>query len=307
MTAASDLIEFTQLHRAMKDPDVAHLVIGLNKVVSSRLVTGLHVEADEKDQGVAIRLRLDAGQRILKPVHMCFGLLQEQGIQEIEMDLDVGDDSEIHVMAHCVFPNATDVRHAMDAAIRLRPGARYTYFERHIHSPAGGIRVLPKARIELEPGARFKTDFELIEGRVGLIDIDYETTCHERSVMEMTAKISGKGDDVIKIREVGHLVGEHARGVLTSRVAVRDSARADIYNKLTASAAFARGHVDCQEIITGGGIASAIPIVEVSHPRAHITHEAALGSVDTRQLQTLMARGLSEDQASELIIAGLLS
>ncbi len=38
-----------------------------------------------------------------------------------------------------------------------------------------------------------------------------------------------------------------------------------------------------------------------------MTHEAAIGSVDTKQLETLMARGLDEDAASELIIQGLLS
>ena len=43
------------------------------------------------------------------------------------------------------------------------------------------------------------------------------------------------------------------------------------------------------------------------HPKAHVTHEAAIGSVDSKQLQTLMARGLSEDEAVDLIIQGLLS
>jgi Fe-S cluster assembly scaffold protein SufB len=76
---------------------------------------------------------------------------------------------------------------------------------------------------------------------------------------------------------------------------------------LTADAAFARGHVDCKEIVQDNGVATAVPIVEVHHPKAHITHEAAIGSVDSKQLETLMSRGLSEDDAVELIINGLLS
>ena len=110
-----------------------------------------------------------------------------------------------------------------------------------------------------------------------------------------------------RIKEKGFLVGESARGVLTSRVALRGSATAEIYNKLTATAPFARGHVDCKEIVQDNAIATAIPIVEVSNPKAHITHEAAIGSVDSKQLETLMSRGLSEDEAVELIIQGLLS
>ncbi|MFW6271396.1 MAG: SufD family Fe-S cluster assembly protein, partial [Bacillota bacterium] len=36
-------------------------------------------------------------------------------------------------------------------------------------------------------------------------------------------------------------------------------------------------------------------------------HEAAIGSVDNSQLQTLMARGLDEEEASEVIIQGMLN
>jgi len=48
-------------------------------------------------------------------------------------------------------------------------------------------------------------------------------------------------------------------------------------------------------------------VVEVRNPKAHVTHEAAIGSVDSKQLQTLMSRGLSEEEAVDLIIEGLLS
>jgi Fe-S cluster assembly ATPase SufC len=44
----------------------------------------------------------------------------------------------------------------------------------------------------------------------------------------------------------------------------------------------------------------------VRDSRAHVTHEAAIGSVDNKQLETLLARGLSEDEAVDLIIEGLL-
>ena len=56
----------------------------------------------------------------------------------------------------------------------------------------------------------------------------------------------------------------------------------------------------------GNAVAKAVPVVEVNHPLAHVTHEAAIGSVDSKQLQTLMSRGLDEDAATDLIIEGLL-
>jgi len=58
--------------------------------------------------------------------------------------------------------------------------------------------------------------------------------------------------------------------------------------------------------VQDNAIAKAVPIVEVKHPKAHVTHEAAIGSVDSKQLETLMSRGLTENEAVEFIIQGLL-
>jgi uncharacterized protein len=177
----------------------------------------------------------------------------------------------------------------------------------HVHGRHGGVKVVPKAEVVLEEGAKFHTDFELVKGMVGDIDIEYDAVCHARSVLEMSARISGRGSDKIRIHEKARLVGDHARGVLVSNIAVREQASALIKNTLVAQAPHARGHVDCKEIVQGGARAEAIPIVSVEDPKAHVTHEAAIGSVDSKQLETLMARGLNEDEATDLIIEGLLS
>lgn len=286
---------------------IAHLTIHHNQVVGVNLIPGLEAETEEIENGIKIDLLIKEGTIIENPVQMCFGMLPETGIQQIVMNVRIEDNARISVIAHCSFPNAVDIIHKMDAQINVGQNSTYTYYERHIHGEHGGIKVIPKAKVILENGAKFKTEFELLKGRVGLIDIDYETICKENSILEMDARINGTGDDIIKIRETGMLEGENARGVLKSRIAVRDKANAEVYNKLSASAPYARGHVDCKEIIQDEGVCSAIPIVEVSHPKAHITHEASIGSVDSKQLDTLMSRGLSEDDAVELIIQGLLS
>ncbi len=142
---------------------------------------------------------------------------------------------------------------------------------------------------------------------MGGIDLDYVTDCAAHSVLEMLARVGGRGDDRITIRETCHLNGEYARAVLQSNIALRENASAEVFNTITASANGARGHVDCKEIVQGNGLAKAVPIVEVNHPGAHVTHEAAIGSVDSKQLETLLSRGLSEDDAVDLIIEGLLS
>lgn len=288
-------------------PDVAKIVVQHNRVVGAHLVPGLEVDAKEQRDGIEAHITIRGGVRIERPVHMCFGMLPEKGLQRIVLRIRMEQGSAASLLAHCTFPNAVDVTHEMDAEIVVEDGAQYSYFERHVHGREGGVIVLPKARVRVGKEARFKTEFELIKGYVGKINIDYETHIGAHSVLEMTARISGRGADEIKINETGMLEGEYARGVLTSYIAVRDRARAEVRNTLVASAPYARGHVDCKEIVKDQATAAAMPIVDVKHPKAHVTHEASIGSVDTKQLETLMARGLTEDEAAELIIQGLLS
>ncbi|MGB4705501.1 MAG: SufD family Fe-S cluster assembly protein [Candidatus Saccharicenans sp.] len=301
-----DILESINLHKSITR-ESPHVVINANRVLSSRVVDGLEIEPEEFAEGVKARLRVRRGVKIKQPVHLCFGMLPEQGIQRILLDVEIEDEAGVSFMAHCTFPNAINVQHLMEAEIRVGRGASYNYFERHWHSDEGMVHVGAVARIRLADRARFSTEFELLKGRVGTIEIDYHTECQAESSAEMKARIFGRQDDRIKIRESASLDGEGSRAVLTTHIAVRDEARAEIFNELIARAPYSRGHVDCKEIIQGNGVARAVPVVEVHHPKAHVTHEAAIGSVDSKQLQTLMARGLSEDEAVDLIIEGLLS
>lgn len=287
--------------------DVAHLEVNGNEVVGAHLVPGLEIDVDQTEDGIEAHIHLLEGVRLPNPVHLCFGLLPEEGLQHIVMKVDVDAGSSAAVQAHCTFPNAVDIIHKMDAVVNIAPGATYEYFERHLHGKEGGVLVIPKTRVHVAEGGRFKTEFELIKGRAGVIDFDYEVDCEALSIVEMLTRIIGRGSDSITIRETAHLNGEAARAVLNSHLALRDDARAEVFNTLTANAPYARGHVDCKEIVQGRATAKAVPVVEVNHPLAHVTHEAAIGSVDSKQLQTLMSRGLSDERATDLIIEGLLS
>jgi hypothetical protein len=288
-------------------PGVAKLLVHENQVLASQLVEGLEVDADSTSSGIAARLVVREGARLEHPVHLCFGMLPEEGRQHIELDVRMEPGAHASFLAHCTFPRAVDVTHSMNADIVVGEGATYEYSETHVHGPQGGVIVVPKARVVVEKGGRFRTEFALTQGRVGRLDIDYETVVKEDGVLEMLAKIFGRGTDRIEIDERGILEGDRARGVLESYVALRDRARASVRNTLTAKGADSRGHVDCKEIVQDEATASAVPIVDVQHPKAHVTHEAAIGSVDAKQLETLMSRGLSEDDAIDLIIAGMLS
>jgi len=288
------------------EENITGLIIHENDILSLNKIEGLEIDVDRK-KDINVNLKILENVEIKKPVHLCFGILSERGSQKINLNIDVGKSSKIKIISHCIFPYATDVEHFMDAKIWIRDYADCSYIEEHIHSEMDGIKVIPHAEVEVNKNSRFKAEFKLVKGNVGTFDLDYQIRIKEYGLADITSKIKGKGNDNIKISESSVLEGRYSKSILTSKIAVCDNAKSDIYNKITALAPYSRGHIDCKEIVQDDGIANATPIIDLRNSKANITHEAFVGNVDKKQLETLMSRGLNENEANDLIIQGLLS
>jgi Fe-S cluster assembly scaffold protein SufB len=293
--------------RALQSQDTAKLVVHENRVLANDGIKGLKIDTVETDSGVRVNFTVEKGAKIARPVHLCFGLLPKEGLQEIIMKVDAQDNSEVSVVAHCIFPNAVKVIHKMDADINIGANAKFDYKETHYHGEDGGIEVIPKARVNVGKGGVWQSTFALSQGLVGRLDYDFEVFCQEKAVAELVVKAYGRGSDDIKILEKIHLDGKGARGMAKSRLVLSDKARAEVRGETYGNAPYARGHVDCMELVNGTeAVAVAIPIVSVTYDTAKVTHEAAIGSIDRKQVETLMARGLDEDEAVDVIVRGIL-
>jgi len=284
----------------------ATLVVSANKVLAKSELPGIHFEAEEIPTGIRACIVVEPGVKIPQPVHLCFGMLAQEGIQEIIPRFEIGEDAQVSFLAHCTFPNAQKLLHLMEAEIYVGAGARMSYTESHYHGPFGGIEVRPCAKIVVGEGGRFMNNFNLIHGRVGLLEIDYEVDVGKEGVAELVAKIYGLEDDKISVKEFVRLNGEGARGLTKTRVAVRNKAVSEVFTRMEGNAPYAKGHMDCTEIVRDQAIAKNMPLVIVRDDRAQVTHEAAIGTVNRKELETLMARGLSEEEAVDLIIRGML-
>jgi len=292
---------------ALLGKDIARLVIHENKVLGADGADGIKIETEETETGVNVYLLVEEGVKIQRPVHLCFGVLPQEGLQEIILKVNAQDNSEVNVIAHCIFPNAIKVIHKMDADIEIGNNARFDYTETHYHGEFGGIEVIPKARIKVGKGGVWQSAFTLKQGLVGKLDYDFEVFCQDKGVAELVVKVYGKGHDDIKVWEKIHLNGAGARGLAKSRLVLSDKATAEVKGETYGNAPHARGHVDCIELVNGEeALAKAIPIVSVTNGKAKVTHEAAIGSIDRRQVETLMARGLDEDEAVDVIVRGIL-
>ena len=130
-----DLVSALLESIGMTDPhglsdNTARIEVHENRVVGIKLVPGLKVEAEEGDDGVAAVISVEAGKRLEKPVHICFGVLPEDGKQHIDLDIRIEENAYASFLAHCTFPNAEDVLPTMPAPIEVEQGGHYGNFGR---------------------------------------------------------------------------------------------------------------------------------------------------------------------------------
>jgi Fe-S cluster assembly scaffold protein SufB len=290
----------------LQTPKIASAVISGNQVLAANSIEGVSIRAEELENGVRAWIDVAPGTKVDYPVHLCFGVVPKEGLQEIISEFEIGDGAEVGFLAHCTFPNAVDVKHVMDARVHVGQGATMRYSEGHYHGDVGGITVLPTTHAQVDEGGRLESEFSLVHGRVGRLEIEFEVDVAAGGVVELVAKANGRGDDAIALNEVVRLNGEGARGLTKTRVAVQDRAASEIHTTAEGNAPDAVGHMDCTEIVRGEAVARNVPTVVVRDDRARVTHEAAIGSVNRKELETLMARGLDEDDAVDIIIRGML-
>jgi hypothetical protein len=291
---------------ALQVPDVATLIVSANQVLVAHGIEGVTFDAQELPHGVKACIVVAPHAHIARTVHLCFGMLPAEGLQEIIADYEIGAGAHVEFLAHCTFPNATRLEHRMEARMHVGAGATMKYDEAHFHGPHGGIVVRPRAQVTVDEGGQFITTFSLTHGRAGVLELDYTIDVAARGVAEMTTKAYGIEQDAITVRELIRLNGAGARSLAKTRAAVRDEATSQVFTTTEASAPDARGHMDCTEIVRGQAEARNTPVVLVRDDRAQVTHEAAIGTVNHKELETLLARGLDEDAAVDVIIRGML-
>ena len=286
--------------------NLASLVINGNKVLGANSIPGIKLDVLKRTKNtIKVRVTVKKNSKNLQPIHLCFGMTKE-GQQNIISEYILEENSYARILAHCSFPDKGKIGHFMNSEITIAKNAKLFYTETHYHGNAGNVTVKPKANVNIGAGGVYKSNFNLIKGRVGILDIDYEVFLEAKAICELTTKIYAKADDKLNIKEVVHLNGKEARSLVMSRAALTDQSYSKFVGETYGNAPAVRGHIDCTEVLENEAQAVAIPIVNVKDKSAKVTHEAAIGSLDRVQIETLMARGLTRKEATDFIIQGLL-
>ncbi|MBN2198124.1 SufD family Fe-S cluster assembly protein [Candidatus Wolfebacteria bacterium] len=290
-----------------KQDGSAKIVISGNDILSEESDDGIILKTFKKNGSVFVNLEIPQGVKFSKPIHICLGALYGKIKQRINFTVVFNKYSKASIFSHCLLVSENEITHNSNYKIKLEQGAECFYFEKHIHNNSGNLTFNPSIKVEVGKDALFKSYFELLKGRAGNSHLNYDLLCAERGVVKMESRFKTSGEDFISLTESVALKGKNSRALLKSRVAAKEKSSIEIYNNVKAIGDYSKGHIDCQEILLNKGRVKAYPCIEVLNPKSKITHEASLGGIDNKKMETLMARGNSSKKAEEIILEGLLS
>jgi len=278
------------------------LIVHCNKVLGKSNIDGVDIDVTEMDDGVLIDMTVN--KSIPVPINLCFGVLEKERKQRINVNLVVKRNASVRLTAFCAFPKS-HVNHVMDGNFVLEEGATLSYDEYHYHGEERSV-VKPNLNFVLHDGATMTTSLVLSKGRVGKLDYNLSMSLGKDAKIVALTRIGGKGDDDITISDNARLVGEKSSAVLKARVVLRDKSRSIFKGKIIGEGSYSRGHIDCKEIVMDSAVAESLPQVKVVNPTARLTHETVVGTVEQKEIQALQVKGLTEEQAIDFLVSKLL-
>ena len=251
-------------------------------------------------------MRILEGRKILIPIQACF-LLFTQGIIQPVHNLIVAEPrSEAHILTGCtIHPRVTRGLHLGVTEIYVRKGAKLTYTMVHRWGPEFDVRS--RTGILVEDGGVFVSNYVML-GELRTFQSQPSARLvgsSSRTSMNNVVYLRGRSEMDLGGEVLLEGAGSRAEIILNSVAA--DNAKITTRGRILGLADNVKGHLSCRGLmLSDGAEISTIPILESRKMNSELSHEAAIGKIAEDQLNYLIARGLSRDEAESLIVRGFL-
>jgi Fe-S cluster assembly scaffold protein SufB len=250
-------------------------------------------------------IRALPGARVSLPVQACLYLNREMFSQNVHNIIMAGEGSELHIVTGCT--SGRRVRNGLHIGVSeffVGRGARLTFSM--IHSWAEDIAVRPRSGAIVEEGGVFLSNYICMKP-VRTLQMYPAAHCAGKGAIARfnSVLLAHEGSRM----DVGSRVVLSAPGCRAEVITRALSAGGDIVSRghLVGEAPGIKAHLECRGLILkGNGSIHAIPELEGRVPDIDMSHEAAVGRIAEEEIQYLMARGLTAEEATSAIVRGFL-
>lgn len=261
----------------------------------------------ELDQTHGYFIRAEAGSKVTMPVQSCLFITSEKIRQNVHNIVIAEENSELHLITGC------SVSHSVNSALHLgvsefyvKRGAKITFTM--VHNWSGGIEVRPRSAVVIEDDGVYISNYILVTPvkSLQMFPTMYCVGKNARATSQSIVYATNNAKIDIGSRAV--LQGEGSRAEIISRVIATDNAKVIARGDVLGEVADAKGHIECRGLmLSDTATIDSIPELKATRRDLELSHEAAVGKIAEEEIQYLMARGLSEDEATSVIIRGFLN
>ncbi|MCS7278623.1 MAG: SufD family Fe-S cluster assembly protein [Thermodesulfobacteriaceae bacterium] len=259
--------------------------------------------AEDLDDGYFIRVL--PGHKLVYPVQTCLYIRTDKVAQKVHNIVIVEEGAELNLITSCsVHPHLSSAFHIGISEFYVKRGGTLTFSMLHVWDKRTYVR--PRTGVLIEEGGTYISTY------VSLFPVKSIQTAPVCRLVGPNAKasfisiIANHPDSHIDIGGEIRLEAEETATEITSRVVVyggENIAR----GKIVAKAPKVKGHLECQGLmLSDEGVMRAIPELDSHFYDVELTHEAAVGKIAREEVEYLMARGLTEEEATSLIVKGFL-
>ena len=250
-------------------------------------------------------IHVKEGYKIEEPLQSCMMIGTKKGAQTLHNIIIIEKDASVELITGCATgSHINEGLHVGVSEIYVKENASITFSM--IHNWGTKTMVRPRTACVLEKNARYVNNYVLLEpvGSLQSYPVCY-LNGEGSSCKFNTVCLAQKESDI----DTGGAAVLNAPGTsaeIMSR-SVCNGGRIVARGRLTGNCTGAKAHLECRSImLSDEGSTLAVPELEASVSDVEMTHEAAVGKIAREQIEYLMSRGLSEDDAVSMIIRGFL-
>ena len=240
------------------------------------------------------------------PLQACLYLTEDKLVQDVHNIIVAEEGSNLNIITGCA--TAPGVRSGLHVGISeffVKKGATVSFTM--IHNWAEEMAVRPRSAVIVEEGGTFISNYICLVPAKNLQMYPAATLKGKGAIATFNSVLLARPGSFMDVGSRIILQGEGCRGEVISRV-VSTGGTVIARGHLVGETPGVRAHLECKGLLLSNeGLIHAIPELEGTTSDLEMSHEAAVGKIAQEEVEYLMARGLSEQEATALIIKGFLS
>lgn len=246
------------------------------------------------------------GTKLELPIQACM-YIGDDAVRQTAHNIIIAEEgSEINIITGCsTAAHVDNAAHIGVSEFYLKKDSRITFTM--VHNWAKEVDVRPRTGVIMEDNSTYISNYILTKPVRNLQAYPTAYANGQNTKVFFQSILAGKDDSVIDQGSRTELNGINSQSEMITRAISEDESTIITRGDLHGKAHEAKGHLECMGLIlSDDSRIYSIPELRGDCTDMELSHEAAVGKIAEDEIQYLMARGLTEDEAASMIVRGFL-